>query len=105
MAAIGGENRDVGIDADCVIAPVPSSDHPSVEIEDARKLGAVEAGNRAPVPGSRERRDNAQALLTFGRGWLALFMAATSWRSWATSSSSSASRTRAGSTSSPHGVP
>src|SRR6185369_13621963 len=105
MAAEGGENGDVGINPECVIAPMPGGDHASVEVEDARKFRAVEAGNRAPVPGWRERRDDAQALFTFDWGWRAAFSAATSLRSCAISSSSSASLTRAGSTSSPHGVP
>jgi hypothetical protein len=68
MAAVSGEDRYVGIDPQRVIAPVAGGDHSSIEIEDSQKLLAVEAGNRAPVPGWRERRDNAQALFTFGRG-------------------------------------
>ena len=56
------------IDPQRIIAPVTRSDHAAVEVEDACKLHTVKAGDRAPVPMTRERRDNAQALFTFGRG-------------------------------------
>ena len=45
-----------------IIAPVAGRDHPPVEVEDALQLGAVECGNRTPVPRMRERRHHAQAL-------------------------------------------
>ena len=69
MAAEGRENRDVGIDPQRIIAPVTGRDHAPVKVEDPRQLGAVESGDWAPVPGTRERRDDAQALLAFGCGW------------------------------------
>ena len=78
MAAIGGEHRHVGIDPQRIIAPVPGSDHPAVEVEDAHQLLAIERGDWAPVPGARERRDDAQALFTFGCGCRAAFSASTS---------------------------
>ena len=68
MAAEGGENRDVGIDPERVIPPVPGRHHPAVKVEDPRQLPAIEGGDWAPVPDTRERRDDAQALFTFGRG-------------------------------------
>ena len=68
MAAIGREDGDFGIDAQRIVAPMTGRDHAPVEIEDPGKLHAVESGNRAPVPRARERRDDAQALLAFGRG-------------------------------------
>ena len=68
MAAVGREDRNVGIDPQRIIAPVAGGDHSSIEVEDPQKLLSVEAGNWAPVPGWRERRDDAQALLTFACG-------------------------------------
>ena len=65
-----GEHRHVGIDPQRIIAPMPSGDHAPVKVEDPLKLPAVESGDWAPVPSLRERRDDAQALFTFGRGWL-----------------------------------
>ena len=70
-AAKGGEHRHVGIEPHAIIAPMPGRDHPPVKIEDALQLGAVECGNGTPVPRMRKRRDDAQALLTFGLGWRA----------------------------------
>ena len=66
MAAKGRENGDVGIDPQRIIAPVSGSDHSAVEVEDPRKLPPVESRYRAPVPCTWERRDDAQALFTFG---------------------------------------
>src|SRR3954462_10095411 len=105
MAAIGGEQRNVGIDSKGVIAPVPGSDHPPVKVEDSRQLPAVECNDCAPIPDTRERRDDAQALFTLGCGWRAALIIRSSVRSAAISSSSSQSFARTGSTSSPHGVP
>ena len=68
MPAKGGEDRNVGIDPQRIIAPVPRSDHPPIKVEDARQLLPIESGDRAPVPRRRERRDDAQALFTFGWG-------------------------------------
>ncbi len=68
MAAVSGEDRDVGIDAQRVIAPMSGSDHPAVEIEDPRQLPAIETRDWAPVPYTRERRNDAQADFTFGCG-------------------------------------
>ena len=52
MAAEGREDRDVGIDPQRIVAPMPGRDHAPVEVEDARQLLAVESGDRAPVPAS-----------------------------------------------------
>ena len=106
MAPEGGEHRHVGIDPQRIIAPMAGRDHPAIEVEDAHQFLPVERGDRAPVPGWRERRDDTQALLTFGCGWrrsperlhfLAqrrdLFFELAELRA------------RTGSTSSPHGVP
>src|SRR5688572_17047474 len=101
-----------------------SGDHPAIEIEDPGELAAVEAGDQAPVPGVRERRDDVaarghalgmaerrhQALFAFWAGslpevWRCRLSDSTSLRNWAISRSSSAIPARDGSTSSPHGVP
>ena len=63
-----GEDGHVGTHVDCVIAPVPSSHHSSVKVEDALDLKTVECRNWAPIPWMRERRNDAQALFTFGAG-------------------------------------
>src|SRR6185503_9147454 len=84
------EHRGVGREADRIIAPMTGRDHAPVQIEDAGQLAAIEAGDQAPVPGVRERRDDAQALFAFGAGWCDRLSAATSLRSSATSRSSSA---------------
>ena len=105
MAAVGCEDGDVGIDAKRIIAPVPGGDHPAVKVEDPSQLPAIETRDWAPVPYTRERRDDAQADFTFGCGWRAVFSTATSFRNASISFSSSARRARTGSMSSPHGVP
>ena len=99
------EHRNVGADVDCVIAPVASNHHPPIQIEDPLELQAIKGGDWAPVPGKRERRNDTQALFTLGWGWRADFIAATSLRSSSICCSSSTSLIRAGSQSSPHGVP
>jgi len=101
----GREHRFLAVQPNRVVAPVPGRDHPAVQVEDALQLAPVERGDWMPVPGRRERRDATQALLAFGAGWRVAFSVAISRRSSAISSSSSVRRTRAGSTSSPHGVP
>jgi len=68
VAAERSENRHVRVDSKGVIAPMSGDHHPSVKVQDSRQLAAIEADNRAPVPGVRERRDDAQALFTFGCG-------------------------------------
>ena len=68
VPAVRGEHRHVGIDPQRIIAPVAGRDHPAVEVEDPHQLLAVERGDWAPVPRGRERRDDAQALFTFGCG-------------------------------------
>ena len=68
MTTICGENSDVGIDAQRIVAPVPGGDHAAVEVEDPRQLPAIETRDWAPVPYTRERRDDAQADFTFGCG-------------------------------------
>src|SRR5690242_11320258 len=105
MPPVCGKNRDIGIDPQRIVAPMPGGDHPAVEIEDSRKLFAVESGDRAPVPARRERRDDAQALFALGWGWRALFNTLSSARSSSISCSISLRRTRTGSQSSPNGVP
>ena len=66
MAAIGREDRDIGIDPKRVIPPVPGSHHAPIKIEDSHELGTLEAGDWAPIPDWRERRNDAQALFAFG---------------------------------------
>ena len=63
-----GEDGNLDAHVECVIAPMPRCDHPAVEVEDALDLKPVKCRNRAPVPWMRERRDDAQALFTFGAG-------------------------------------
>src|SRR5690348_5534633 len=101
------EHRHVGIDAKSIIAPVTRGDHSAIEVEDPHQLPAIECGDWAPVPTRRERRDDAQALFTFGCGWgsRAAFNIFSSARNSSSSCSSSLMRTRTGSQSSPHGVP
>src|SRR6476469_10949222 len=100
MAAKGGEDRDVGIDPERVIAPMSGGDQPAVEVEDALQFRAVESRNRAPVPRGRERRDDTQALFALGRGWSVSFNAFSSLRSACSSCSSSPIRVGSGSQSS-----
>jgi len=66
VASVCREHRHVEIDPERIILPVTSRDHASIEVEDPHQLPAVESGDWAPVPVTRERRDDAQALLTFG---------------------------------------
>ena len=67
-SAEGREHRLLAVQAERIIAPVTGRDHPPVKVEDALQLAAVEGGDWAPVPGKRERRYDAQALLAFGAG-------------------------------------
>src|SRR5690348_6979802 len=71
MPSESSENGHIRIDPQRIVTPMARSDQPAIKVEDAHQLPAVERGNRAPVPGWRERRDDAQALLTFGCGALA----------------------------------
>src|SRR3954454_23099130 len=64
VAAVGGEDSDIGVDPQRIIAPVPGGDHPAVQVEDPRQLPAIETRDWAPVPYTRERRDDAQADFT-----------------------------------------
>ena len=68
VPAEGCEYGHVWVDTKRIVAPVAGGDHPPVKVEDTGQLVPVERGNRAPIPGRRERRDDAQALLTLGRG-------------------------------------
>src|SRR6476469_2846922 len=99
------EDGNVWVDPQRVIPPMARCDHPAVEIQDPVQLLAFKRGDWAPVPGCRERRDDAQALFTFGWGCRAALNDLSSLRSSAISSSSSHRRALTGSTSSPHGVP
>ena len=65
-AAEGGEGGQFRPEAQRIVAPMAGRDHPAIKVEDALKLGAVEGGDLMPVPGRRERRDDAHALLAFG---------------------------------------
>ena len=67
-AAKGCEHGNIGIEPQPVVAPMAGSDHPSIKVEDALKFGTIESGNGSPIPRMRKRRDDAQALLTFGSG-------------------------------------
>ncbi len=66
MTAEGCEDCDIEINAKRIVPPVASRDHSTVEIHDPRQFLAIKGGNRAPVPESGKRRDNAQALFTLG---------------------------------------
>lgn len=66
VAAVRGKHRHVGIDPQRVVPPVAGGDHAPVEVEDPLELLAIERSDWAPVPGTGERRNDAQALLTFG---------------------------------------
>ena len=104
-AAEGSEDRHLAIERQAVIAPVPRRHHSPVEVEDSLKFKPVERDHGLPVPGRRERRDDAQALLAVGAGVICARSWRTSSASAATCASSSAARIWAGSTVSPHGVP
>ena len=104
-AAKRREDRDVAVEPNAVIPPMPGSDHSPIKVKYALQFDAVESGNRSPVPRVRKRRDHAQALFTIGLGWLRALNSATSRRSAAMSFSSSMRRALPGSQSSPHGVP
>ena len=67
-AAESGEHRHIGIEPHTVIAPMTGGDHPAVEIENSLKLCPVERRNMPPIPRMRKRRNDAQALFTFGAG-------------------------------------
>ena len=88
VAAKGGEDGHLRIDAKGIIAPMASRDHPTIKVEDLHQLPAVERGDWAPIPFTRERRDDTQADFTFGRGSRAAFIVFSSLRSAAISSSS-----------------
>ena len=105
MPAKGSKHGNIRIDPKRIVAPVSRSDHPSIKVEDAHQFFAIERSDWAPIPGRRERRDDAQALFTFDCGALAALNDFSSLRSSSISSSSSANRVRTGSRSSPHGVP
>ena len=66
--AKGREYRHIGIEPQPVIAPIAGGHHPSIKVEDALQLGSLKCCNSSPVPRVRKRRDDAQALLTFGAG-------------------------------------
>lgn len=63
-----GEHGDVGVEPHSVVPPVAGGDHAAVKVEDTLKLYSVKGGDGPPVPRMRKRRDDAQALLTFGWG-------------------------------------
>ena len=102
---IVGEAGNIDVEVHRIIAPVTGGDHPSVKVEQAAQLNPVEGGDRTPIPRMRKRRHDAQALFALGAGARLALSCATSARSAAISASSSARRTRPGSTSSPQGVP
>lgn len=105
VSAKGREQGEVGVEAERIVAPLARRDHPAIEVDDTVKFLSVESGGLAPVPGTRERRDDVQALFAFGRGvpdptWF--FRSALS---KAISRSNSHSRASTGSAISLHGVP
>ena len=67
-AAKRREHRNIGVEPKTVIAPMTCRHHPPIKVEDALQFGAVECCNSSPIPRMRKRRDDAQALLTFGSG-------------------------------------
>ena len=106
MAPEGRENRDVGIDPQRIIAPVPGRDHPPIEVEDPRS-----ARVRSKVAIGRRSQGRGNGAMTLKRFWPSAAAGAVpsalaiSLRSSSISCSSSPIRARTGSTSSPHGVP
>src|SRR5688500_16007540 len=104
-APVRREDRHVGADVNGIVAPVPRRDHPAVKVQNPLDLETVERGNRPPVPRMRERRNDAQALFTFGADCRAAFSAATSFHSSSMTAWSSASCALPGAQSSPQGVP
>ena len=66
--AKGREHGNVCVEPKPVVAPMAGSDHPSIKVQDALKFGTIECRNGSPIPRMRKRRDDAQALLTFGSG-------------------------------------
>ena|SRR5690349_15670944 len=62
------EHCDIGVEPQAIVSPMAGSDHPSVEIEDALQFRTLECRNSSPVPRMRKRRDDTQALFTFGSG-------------------------------------
>lgn len=99
------KHGDIGIEPHAIVTPMAGRDHPAVEVENSLHFRTIECRNGSPVPRMRKRRDDTQALLTFGLGWLRARNSATSRRSASICSSSSTSRARPGSQSSPQGVP
>lgn len=104
VAPEGREDSNFGMMAKRIIAPMPGRHHSPIKVHDPHQLQAIKAGNRAPVPWVRERRDNAQALFALVRRSVGRFERSSLRRS-SISRSSSARRTRIGSQSSPQGVP
>ena len=50
VAAEGGEDGDVGIDPQRVVAPVAGGDHPAIEIEELRRELKIVKTSRQPQP-------------------------------------------------------
>ena len=105
MAAEGGEQGEVALEADGIIAPMTGRDHPPVEVEDAGPFQAFESGNSLPVPIMRERGNDVHALLAFCRGVPGPTLLFRSARKAAISRSSSHNRASIGSAISLHGMP
>ncbi len=101
----GGETGHVGVELHRIIAPVPGRDHPTVEIENAHQFVAIERGHWRLLPPKRERRHHIHADFFLATGSAAAFSSSISRRSVPTSCSSAVRPARAGSQSSPHGVP
>jgi hypothetical protein len=58
----------VRVEPQPVITPMAGRHHSSVKVEDALQFCTIECRYGSPVPRMRKRRDDAQALLTFGSG-------------------------------------
>jgi hypothetical protein len=62
------KHGDIGIEPHTIVAPMTGSDHPPVKVENALQFGTIECRNSSPIPRMRKRRDDTQALFTFGSG-------------------------------------
>ena len=62
------EHGNVGVEPQPIVAPMAGSDHSPIKVEDTLQFCTIECRNGSPVPRMRKRRDDTQALLTFGSG-------------------------------------
>lgn len=102
--AKGRKYGNIRIEADRIIPPMASRDHPPVQIQDGQEFPAIEMGHRIPIAGMRKGRDDAQALRLL-RALASARVASSSRFSRSISFSSAHSLASNGSLNSSHGVP